>query len=203
MHRHYTYLALGDSYTIGEGLPLQQSFPYQLVQLLRKSSHDFAAPEIIAKTGWTSEELQSAINDYAFSSRYDLVTLLIGVNNQYRKQEILIYQQQAEALLMRCIELAGGKKDHVFVLSIPDYSSTPFARSMDRELIHKEIDGYNSLVRALSIQYKVQFVDNHEPIGEGESKAPGLAADGLHPAAAEYAKWARRLAEATEKLLKK
>lgn len=203
MHRHYTFLALGDSYTIGEALPLQQSFPYQTVQLLRKSGHDFAAPELIAKTGWTTEELQDAMADYAFSPKYDVVSLLIGVNNQYRKQAIMVYKQQVEMLLNRSLELVGGKKDHVFVLSIPDYSQTPFAKSMDGAVISKEIEEYNSLAKALSIQYRVQYLDNTDTGKNGPANRMQLAEDGLHPAANEYAKWSRRLAEAVEKLVKK
>jgi hypothetical protein len=118
MHRHYTYLALGDSYTIGEAVSLQESFPYQTVQLLRKAGLDFCAPEIIARTGWTTEELQAAMAGHHFSDKYDFVSLLIGVNNQYRQQEIILFKQHFESLLKRCIELAGGKKEHLVVLSI-------------------------------------------------------------------------------------
>lgn len=203
MHRHYTYLALGDSYTIGEALPLQQSFPYQTVQLLRLSGYDFCAPEILAKTGWTTDELQAAMSGYHFSPKYDLVTLLIGVNNQYRGSEIILYKQHLEALLNKCLELAGGKKDHVFVLSIPDYSQTPFAAEKDIETIAKEIDEYNNLKKALSIQYKVQYFDVTEEFREARKKEKLIAGDGLHPSAKEYGKWAKKLAEAVEKLLKK
>jgi lysophospholipase L1-like esterase len=203
MQRHNTFLALGDSYTIGEATPLLQSFPYQTVQLLRKAGYDFSAPEIIAKTGWTTEELQEAIAGYGFLARYDLVTLLIGVNNQYRGQPIILYKQQFEALLNKAIELTGDKKDHLFVLSIPDYSFTPFAIEKDRDAISKEIDEYNNLIKAICIQYKVPYIDVTEDYKRAENKDKLTAEDGLHPSAKEYTGWARKLASAVEKLIKK
>lgn len=203
MHRHYTYLALGDSYTIGEALPLLQSFPYQAVQLLRRGGYDFSAPEIIAKTGWTTEELQAAMAGYAFSSKYDLLTLLIGVNNQYRRQPIILYKQQFEALLNKGLELAGGKKDHLFILSIPDYSLTPYSIKKDRVAISKEIDEYNKLKMAICLQYKVPFLDITEAFKAAANKEALIAEDGLHPSAEEYSRWAKKLADAVAKLLKK
>lgn len=203
MHRHYTYLALGDSYTIGEAIPLLQSFPYQTVQLLRKAGYDFSAPEIIAKTGWTTEELQASMTNYAFSSKYDLVTLLIGVNNQYRGQPIILYKQQFEALLNKGLELSGGKKDHLFVLSIPDYSLTPYSADKDREAISKEIDEYNKLKMAICLQYKVPFLDITEDFKVAKNKEVLIAEDGLHPSSKEYTRWAKKLSDAFKKLLKK
>lgn len=203
MHKHYTYLALGDSYTIGEAVLLQNSFPYQTVQALRKQGLDFTAPEIIAKTGWTTEDLSASMANYSFSSKYDFISLLIGVNNQYRGQDIILYKEQFENLLKKTLDLAGGKKEHVFVLSIPDYSVTPFAKAMEREKISKEIDEYNKLNKALCIQYKVPYIEITD--GSREAKSlPGLVAeDGLHPSAAVYAKWAKKLADAFGKLVKK
>lgn len=199
MHRHPTYLALGDSYTIGEAVPLHQNFPYQTVQLLRNSGHDVVAPEIIAGTGWTTEALLAAMNGYSFAAKYDLVTLLIGVNNQYQNLPIIFYKQQLEVLLNRGLQLAGGKKDHLFVLPIPDYSTTPFAAEKDREKISKEIDEYNNLKKAICIQYKVPFVDLASDLDE---PLP-LADDGLHPSASAYATWAKKLSAEMAKLLKK
>ena len=203
MQRHNTYLALGDSYTIGEAIPLPKSFPYQTVQLLRKAGYDFSAPEIVAKTGWTTEELQNAMAGYAFLPKYDLVTLLIGVNNQYRGQAIILYKEQFEALLNRSLELTGGKKDHLFVLSIPDYSLAPHDSGKDREAVSKELDEYNKLIKAICIQYKVPHLDITEDFKEAENKVALIAGDGLHPSAKEYSKWAKKLAAAVEKLVKK
>ena len=155
----YSYLALGDSYTIGESVPIHRNFPYQVVQKLRKKALPFLAPELIAKTGWTTDELDAAIRTYQFLPRYDFVSLLIGVNNQYREREIIEYKEQLEELIKRSIELANGKKEHCMLISIPDYSVTPFAESKDREKISREIDMFNAVKKALSIQYKVLRMD--------------------------------------------
>src|SRR5580658_7397742 len=125
----YSYLALGDSYTIGEGVPLYESFPCQTVQLLRTSGESFAAPEIVARTGWTTDELIGAIAGTQLLPHYDFVSLLIGVNNEYRGRDLAEYEIQFELLLQQAIGLAGASPDYVFVLSIPDWSVTPFARS--------------------------------------------------------------------------
>ena len=192
MHKHYTYLALGDSYTIGEAVLLHNSFPYQTVQALRKQGLDFTAPEIIAKTGWTTDELSAAVAHYTFSSKYDFVSLLIGVNNQYRGQDIILYKEQLENLLKKTVDLAGGKKEHVFVLSIPDYSVTPFAQALEREKISKEIDEYNKLNKALCIQYKIPYIEITEGSRDAKANPDQVAEDGLHPSAVVYAKWAKK-----------
>ncbi len=191
----YSYLALGDSYTIGESLPIHQSFPYQLVQLLRRKEIFFQAPEIIAKTGWTTDELDAVMREYSFLPKYDLVTLLIGVNNQYRGRDVIEYKEQFEELLRRSIELANGKKEHVVVVSIPDYSVTPFAKESDREKIAAEIDVFNGVNKALSIQYKVNYVDITPLSREQKEGASQIAADGLHPSEKQYANWASMIAE--------
>lgn len=203
MQKRYTYLALGDSYTIGEGIPMHKNFPYQTVQLLRKDGYDFAAPEIVAQTGWTTDELQNGIQGYLLESKYDFVTLLIGVNNQYRGQQIILYKEQFEALLKKCLDLVGGKKEHAFVISIPDYSITPYAQTKEPGKISKEIDEYNKLSKAICIQYKVHYIDISEDYREAEKAKDLLATDGLHPSEKEYAKWAKKLAGTFKKLLKK
>ena len=203
MHTTYTYLALGDSYTIGEGVSLHKSFPYQAVDLLRKEGYNFSAPEIIAKTGWTTDELETAVNHHTFLSKYDFATLLIGVNNQYRGRNIIEYKEQFEHLLKKSIALANGKAEHVIVLSIPDYGITPFGQKMDAIKIAKEIDEYNTLNKAISIQYKV----HHQEITESTRKAKGapgsVVADGLHPSEKEYAKWAKKICTIVKKNTKK
>jgi hypothetical protein len=140
MQQNYTYLALGDSYTIGESLAVHESFPYQAVQLLRKKGLLFSAPEIIAKTGWTTDELDKALNEVRLLNKYDFVSLLIGVNNQYRGREAMEYKMEFEALLKKAIAFANDKPSHVVVVSIPDYGATPFAAEMDRDKITREID---------------------------------------------------------------
>ena len=202
MQQIYTYLALGDSYTIGESVLLQKSFPYQTVQILRKQNYNFSAPEIIAKTGWTTDELQEGIKDHEFLSKYDFVSLLIGVNNQYRGRDVIEYKEQFEALLKTAIELANGKKEHVIVISVPDYSLTFFAKSMDTEKIAREIEMFNSVNKALSIQYKAQYVDNSLDWQKVKDDAALIAEDGLHPSAKAYKIWAEKIAKIIAQQLK-
>ena len=191
----YSYLALGDSYTIGETISLNKSFPYQVVQLLRKKGYNFHAPEIIAKTGWTTDELQEAIAGNALLSKYDFVSLLIGVNNQYRGRDAIEYKEQFEEILKKAIELTNGKKDHVIILSIPDYGVTPHVRSTDKEKVSKEIEVFNGINKALSIQYKVQYLDITACSKEAKTNADLIAQDGLHPSEKQYRTWAEKLAD--------
>jgi lysophospholipase L1-like esterase len=200
MEKLHTYLALGDSYTIGEALPLQQSFPYQAVQHLRREKWHIAPPEIIALTGWTTDELLNAINEHTFLRHYDFVSLLIGVNNQYRGRSVEDYTPECEALLKRAMELANGKGSHVFLISIPDYGVTPFAREkeLDASKIAQDIDQFNAVGRALAAQYGAHFIDITEGSREALQDPSLLAVDGLHPSAKEYARWAIRLAESMQ-----
>jgi len=203
MHTTYTYLALGDSYTIGEGVSLHKSFPYQAVDLLRKEGYNFSAPEIIAKTGWTTDELEAAVNNHQLLSKYDFITLLIGVNNQYRGRDIMEYKEQFEHLLKKSIALANEKAEHVIVLSIPDYGSTPFGQKMDAMKIAKEVDEYNTLNKAISIQYKVHYVEITESTRKTKGAPGSVVADGLHPSEKEYAKWAKKICTIVKKNTKK
>ncbi len=198
----YSYLALGDSYTIGEAVPLNKNFPYQLVQLLRNKKYNFYAPEIIAQTGWTTDELQDAITETTLLSKYDFVTLLIGVNNQYRGRDAIEYKEQLEQLLKKLIELTNEKKEHIIVISIPDYSATPYARSMNTESISKEIEIFNGISKALSIQYKVQYVNITAESKNAKDDLTLIAQDGLHPSEKEYAKWAEKIADIIASQLK-
>jgi lysophospholipase L1-like esterase len=196
----YTYLALGDSYTIGESVLLQENFPYQTVQLLRNAGFDpiaigFKAPEIIAKTGWTTDELQTAINNHKFLPKYDFVTLLIGVNNQYRGRPVENYKPEFESLLKQAIQFAGNDASHVFVLSIPDWGATPFAEGRDRKQIAKEIDEYNATNKAIAEKYKVTYIDITPGTREVANDPTLVAADGLHPSAKDYRRWAVKLAD--------
>jgi lysophospholipase L1-like esterase len=203
MHKTHTYLALGDSYTIGEAVPLIKTFPYQAVNMLRKKEQLFSAPEIIAKTGWTTDELAGAIDAHSFLKEYDFVTLLIGVNNQYRGREVEEYKMEFENLLKKAIAFAGGKTEKVIILSIPDYSVTPFAQEKDPGKISHEIDLYNSVNRALATQYKVHYIDITEGTREAKNNASLLAEDGLHPSEKEYKRWAEKLSEYILSFLKK
>ena len=189
----YSYLALGDSYTIGESVPSKENFPYQTVQLLAQAGYDFHSPEIVAKTGWTTDELQDAINKHKFLPSYDFVTLLIGVNNQYRGRTVENYKSEFESLLKQAIDFATGKADHVIVISIPDWGVTPFASGRDSRQISKEIDEYNAANKMLSEKYKVQYIDITPGTREAATDPSLLAADGLHPSAKEYARWAEKI----------
>lgn len=192
----HTLLSLGDSYTIGEGLPLYDNFPYQAVQLLRKAGHPFAAPEIIARTGWTTDELATGIAGTHLLPGYDFVSLLIGVNNQYRGRPVQEYGQQFEELLRQAIQFAGGQVGRVFVISIPDWGVSPFAAThlpdvADRDKTHKAIDTFNSLAEKITGIYGVSYID----ITPFSRSSTDFASDGLHPSGQQYRYWAERLTE--------
>ena len=191
-----TFLALGDSYTIGESVPIYENFPYQSVQLLRKSGISVHAPEIVAKTGWTTDELMAGIDRTIFEKSYDIVTLLIGVNNQYRGKDPSTYEKEFEQLLNKAIAFAGGNKQHVFVLSIPDWGATPFAASRDRIKIGNEIDLFNSINKKSTDAAGIAYISITEGSREATSNASLVAKDGLHPSGLEYGRWAKKLADA-------
>lgn len=190
----YSYLALGDSYTIGEAVLLAESFPYQTVQLLRSHKMEIAAPEIIAKTGWTTDELHSAIVQTNFLKKYDFVSLLIGVNNQYREKPIDNFESEFEELLKKAIGFANNKSTHVFILSIPDWGVTTFAKDRDINKIAVEINAYNEMCKKITLKYKCTFLDITTAQRSDSNNAEMVAADGLHPSALEYSKWAKMLA---------
>lgn len=191
-----SFLALGDSYTIGEQVPLHESFPYQTLQLLRNAGHSFYAPEIVAKTGWTTDELNEQINRSTLLPSYDVVTLLIGVNNQYRGRHWYEYKIEFMHLLQRATTFAGGINQNVFVLSIPDWGVTPFAKDRDTQRIAMEIEKYNEQCKIVTGELKCNYIDITTSQRVDGSHADFLAADGLHPNGREYAKWAKQLANA-------
>lgn len=185
-----TYLALGDSYTIGEQVVLTESFPYQTVQLLRNNNIETAAPEIIAKTGWTTDDLNAAIQENKFLKQYDFVSLLIGVNNQYRGRAVDEYETEFNFLLEQAIAFVGNKSINVFVLSIPDWGVTPFAADKDVVKIANEIDEYNTACKKITLLHNCTFIDITTSQRADAHDAEMLASDGLHPSGKEYAKWA-------------
>lgn len=188
------YLALGDSYTIGQGVSEAERYPNQTRVLLGGEGIDFRAPHIIAVTGWTTAQLQSAIDAQQLADTFDIVTLLIGVNDQYQHLSIDGYRQRFQALLTKAISLAGNRSSRVIVLSIPDYSVTPFAQYSDRDRIRREIDAFNLVNREITLARGAQYLDITASTREAASDRSLLAADGLHPSGKEYAKWAQRLA---------
>ena len=196
MSKHtHTYLALGDSYTIGDSLPLYDSFPYQLVQLLRDRGHHFHAPEMVAKTGWTTSELAEHLIHTRFNPQYDFVTLLIGVNNQYREEKIEDYENNFEFVLKKAIHFSAEKSQHVIVLSIPDWGVTPFAEGRDRNKIATEVDAYNTINSNLAERYHCQYLNITPGTREAENDKTLLAEDKLHPSAKEYQRWAAAAAD--------
>ncbi|MGN6566506.1 MAG: SGNH/GDSL hydrolase family protein [Flavipsychrobacter sp.] len=199
----YTYLALGDSYTIGEQVPYAENFPNQTVRLLKKQHIEVAEPVIIATTGWTTDELAASIREHNLKETFSFVTLLIGVNNQYRGRSVDNYKQEFRELLEQAIVFAKGVRSHVFVLSIPDWGVTPFAEGKDRHKIAKEIDAYNDACRQITEEYKCYYLYITDSTRSSDNDASYLAGDGLHPSAKEYAVWAEHLAPLIAKELKK
>ena len=202
----YYYLALGDSYTIGEKVPAAGNFPNQVTTLLKENSIDMQPARIIATTGWTTNELEAGIvnadKEEKLRSSYDLVTLLIGVNNQYRGRSLSNYKPEFEELLKKAIRYAGDNAEHVIVLSIPDWGVTPFAEGRDRQQIAKEIDGYNFANKEITRHYKVTYIDITPWTREASHDPSLLAEDGLHPSAKEYKRWAEKIFMRFKELIK-
>ena len=190
------FLALGDSYTIGEGVPEAGRWPVQLADLLRARGIALDAPRIIATTGWTTDELDAGI-DAAHAAApiptdHALVSLLIGVNNQYRGRSLAEYEVQFAGLLERAIEFAGGEASRVIVLAIPDWGVTPFAiqSGRDRAQIATQLDAFNLSAQRMTEARGARFVDTAPVSRERGGEVAMLAEDGLHPSGAMYALWA-------------
>ncbi|MFA6085701.1 SGNH/GDSL hydrolase family protein [Mucilaginibacter sp.] len=199
----YTYLALGDSYSIGESVPAAGSFPYQLTAELIKAKHPVSRPEIIATTGWTTDELIDAINNSDLKDKkYDIVTLLIGVNNQYRGYNQETYRTEFIRLLNTAIAYANGNKKNVFVLSIPDWGVTPYADGRDRSQIGREIDQFNAINKQESQKAGVAYVDITPISKQAANDASLNAEDGLHPSAKMYGLWVKELLPVVEAQIK-
>lgn len=196
-----SYLALGDSYTIGEQVPFAENFPNQTVQLLRKSGFACYAAEIIAKTGWTTDELSNAIDGTVLLEHYDIVSLLVGVNNQYRGRSATEFKVEFEQLLQRAIQFAGNKPYRVFVLGIPDWGVTPFAADRDIKKVAEEIDVFNYICETAAKEFQANFISITASQRADGKKAEYLAPDNLHPSGLEYAKWAAKLHDAILKEL--
>ena len=202
MSKHvYSYLALGDSYTIGESVPLHESFPYQLVQLLRKNGIPFHAPEIIAKTGWTSFELAEHLLHTQLPEHFDFVTLLIGVNNQYRGLALEDFTTDMDFLVKKAIHLANQQAEKVLVLSIPDWGATPFAKERDTATISKEIDTFNEVCKAAADRYGCHFIEITEDSRVAAKDVTLLATDQLHYAVGTHAKWAEKVFREIQKMV--
>lgn len=197
-NRPYSYLALGDSYTIGEKVNPGESFPFQTVAMLGEKGIHFHPPQIIATTGWSTDELAAAMEKATLRECYDFVTLLIGVNDQYRGRPASLYPAAFESLLERAIGLAGNDPSKVAVLSIPDWGITPFAEGRDRQQIALEIDEFNRINKQLAQKYRVAYIDVTPATRRAAKEADLLAEDGLHPSARAYTEWASWLASLIE-----
>ncbi|MGM9476787.1 SGNH/GDSL hydrolase family protein [Pedobacter sp. GSP4] len=201
---NFTYLALGDSYTIGEAVKQAESFPYQLQNLLKAKNLAVANPKIIAVTGWTTDELQGAIKKEALTNTYSFVTLLIGVNNQYRGYPISTYRKEFAELLQTAIAFAGGDKNKVFVVSIPDWGATPFGQNSGKspQTIANEIDAFNAANQEITLAAGVSYT-NITPASRNAATNPSLiAGDGLHPSGKMYSEWADALLPKVAAVLK-
>jgi lysophospholipase L1-like esterase len=187
------YLALGDSYTIGQGVPVEERFPHQTVARLKQSGVQIAEPDYIATTGWTTANLLSAISTANKPKNYDVVSLLIGVNNQYQGRDTAEYRVQFTQCLQEAISHAANRKTRVFVLSIPDYGVTPFGRSMNPERIAREIDAFNRINAEITKASGVSYIEITQGSREAINNISLVAGDGLHPSGKEYQKWAEKL----------
>jgi len=194
-------LALGDSYTIGQGVAEDARWPMRLAARLREQNIVITAPEIIAKTGWTTDDLAHALDQRPPRGLYDLVTLLIGVNDQYDGRAVEDYRPKFRALLERAIELAGGRAAHVIVVAIPDWSVTPFATCFDSAAVAAELTRYNAVNRDETQRAGARYVDITPNSRTAADDRTLLADDGLHPSAKMYDAWAQLILPAAQAAL--
>ena len=189
----WSYLALGDSYTIGQSVSEIDRFPAQAVTMLRQQGIKISNPAYIAQTGWTTANLQQAIINQN-PTTFNVVTLLIGVNDQYQRVDTSSYTIRFAQLLEKAIQLANGKKSNVFVLSIPDYSVTPFVAPADKIRVSTELDCFNAINKRITLIYGVNYTDITPSTRQAATNPALIATDNLHPSGSEYRKWAELLA---------
>lgn len=197
-----SWLALGDSYTIGEGVPMAGRWPQQLAVALRDRNIALDDPLTIATTGWTTDELDAGIDAQPPKGPFDFVSLLIGVNNQYRGRSVDDYGTQFDALLRRAVGFSGGRAARVLVLSIPDWGVTPYAEGRDRQRIAAELDAYNAAASDACTRHGIAFVDITDLSRLHGAEPAMLVDDGLHPSAKMYALWSQRAQPLAERLLR-
>lgn len=197
----FSYLALGDSYTIGESVPVEQRWPVQLAEMLRARGYKMAAPKIIAKTGWTTGNLLDAMEtNLNVQQDFDLVSILIGVNNQYQSKSISEYEAELNELFRKAINHSRTREKGVFAVSIPDYGATPFGEE-NSEVIGREINAFNAVFRKVAEAYNVAFY-NITPISREAKNNPELTAgDSLHPSGLMYRYWVDLIIEDVAKQL--
>ncbi len=195
-------LALGDSYTIGEGVEPPERWPSLLVERMRGEGVAMADPVIVATTGWTTADLLGGIQDARPQGPFDLVTLLIGVNDQYRGLELDGYRERFRDLLERAIGFAGGDLGRTIVVSIPDWGVTPFAAGRDRAGIANEIDAFNDVARGMALDRGVRYVHVTDLSRDAADRTEMHASDGLHPSGAQYRTWTDRIAPEVRRALR-
>lgn len=198
---NYSYLALGDSYTIGEGVAEDERWPMQLVESLRERGYKVAPPKIIAQTGWTTKDLFDAVeNELHYTRKFDLVSILIGVNNQFRGKSKREYEEELNEIFRVALNYSKRRERGVFALSIPDYSVTPYVTE-NAEEIREEIDEFNDIFRRVAAEHEVDFY-NITPISREAARDPDLIVqDGLHPSGTMYRFWVQEIIEEiTQKL---
>ncbi len=199
----YKYLALGDSYTIGESVCDSCNYPKQLTDSLNKTLNDKTSVKIIAKTGWTTTDLLSASDAENPSKDYDFVTLLIGVNNQYQGKPFSLYEKEFPELLVKAIAFAKGKSENVIVLSIPDYAFTPFGQKSGKaEKVTSELKSYNKFAEKISNENGVKFLNITPITQQGLENADLVASDGLHPSELAYQRFVEMLFKSGLKILR-
>jgi lysophospholipase L1-like esterase len=198
----YRFLSLGDSYTIGESVDASARWSVQLAGMLRNDGLDVGDPDIIARTGWTTAELQAAINASNNTNQYDLVSLMIGVNNQYRGQSQERYRTEFAALLKTAVTFAKGNANHVFVLSIPDWGKSPYANGRNPEQIAAEIDAFNTIAQDECRKAGVSYVDITPLTRQAAGDATQFANDGLHYSGKQMKLWAEKALPIAKALLK-
>ncbi|UOR05552.1 SGNH/GDSL hydrolase family protein [Hymenobacter aerilatus] len=196
-----SFLSLGDSYTIGEGVTEQARWSVQLAQLLRQHGSEVASPDIIARTGWTTQDLQRAIAASDNRRTYGLVSLLIGVNDQYQGKSTAEYRLHLRELLQTATQFASGRSTRVVVLSIPDWGQTPYAQGRNRTQIGQEIDQFNAVAQQECEQAGIAFVDITGLTRTAASDAAQFAPDGLHYSGLQMAKWAEAALPVVQKLV--
>ncbi len=189
MAQSTTYLALGDSYTIGESVPIERRWPVQLVNRMQSEGLDVEDPLIVAKTGWTTDELQKAITERNITGQFDLVSLLIGVNNQYRGYDFEQYEREFEALVKRAISFCNQAERGVFIVSIPDYGVTPFGQKKDPAKIALELDQYNAYAKRIAEEYGLAYYNITEISRRAKGDGSLVAEDSLHPSGDMYTLW--------------
>jgi lysophospholipase L1-like esterase len=195
------YLALGDSYTIGESVAESERWPVYLAARLASEGYSIETPKIIAKTGWRTDQLQEAIEADGARGEWDLVSLLIGVNNQYQGKTVESYKIEFNRLVQMALKLAGGNAEKVFIVSIPDYGKTPFGAAKEFQ-IAKELKAYNKVNKAIAKEYDIQYF-NITPISEKAKNDLELVADDtLHPSGKMYKAWVDMMFNKVLKMVK-